>query len=121
MERTPSRLAVAMTRLAISPRLATRTDSSTPGSLQAGRHSATRDLCQRFDNPALVLVGVQAQPLERGRRLIAVDRSADHVVEGIGGPDDHAAERRRRVVSDSWPALASHQVRHMIENAGNAD
>src|SRR5215469_13527807 len=120
-DRTPSRRAVAITRLAISPRLATRTDSSTPGSLQPRRNSAPRDLGQRLDDASVVLDPVEAQPVERGSRLVPVDRPANHVIEGIGRPDDHAAERRRRVMTNSGPALAPHKLSHVIQNAGHAD
>src|SRR5215469_10982491 len=102
-----------MTRLAISPRLATRTDSSTPGSLQPGRHPATRNLGECLDDPSVVLDRVEPKSVERSRRLIPVDGPADHVVEGIGGPDDPAAQWRWRFVPDRWPTLAPHEVGHV--------
>src|SRR5271165_5083383 len=82
-ERTPSRRAVAMMRLAISPRLATRTDSSTPGSLQPGRHPAARDLSQRGDDDAVELDGIDPHPVERGGRTLPVGRATHHIVKGI--------------------------------------
>src|SRR5271155_2123751 len=95
-----------MTRLAISPRLATRTDSSTPGSLQPGRHPTAGDLRERVDDARVVLDRVEPQVVECGARPLPVGRAAYYVVECIGSPDDHAAERRRRIMAMRWPALA---------------
>src|ERR1700735_1316019 len=95
-----------MPRLAISPRLATRTDSSTPGSLQPGRHPSACDLRERLDDAGVALHRVEAQMVERGGRSVPVGRAAYHVVEGVGGPDDHAAEWRGRGLAPGGAALA---------------
>src|SRR5579875_928994 len=118
--RIPIRRAVRITRRAISPLLATSTESSTspaylPGgrasrprrASRPGRHTGTaagrasqpddrpavHDPAEGLDGAGVVLAGgVEAQPLHRGRRAGRVERAAHQVVEGVGGPDDAAAQ-----------------------------
>src|SRR5713101_4630730 len=119
MARMPIRLAVLITRRAISPRLATRTDSGTPGSLQAAHQPLPRDLAERLDHAGVVLAGgIQAQPLQRGRRAVPVGGPAHEIVEGVHRPDDLAADRRLGLVPAAWPVLAADQLGDLVQHPG---
>src|SRR5690349_24953915 len=118
----PSRRAVARTRRAISPRLATSTEFST----RAGYYGLTPpppgDLGQCLNHLGVVLGrGVQAQPFERRHRPAGLGGRADQVVEGVGGADDPAADRRLMVLAAPGPALVPHDLRHPVEHPGLVD
>src|SRR5579875_1102275 len=106
--RIPIRRAVPITRLAISTLLATSIESNTSPAYCAGSQlddrPAVHDPAEGLDGVGVVLAGgVEAQPLHRGRRAGRVERAAHQVGEGVGGPDDAAAQRRTRGWRGSQP------------------
>src|SRR5262245_29101825 len=99
--RIPIRRAVLITRLAISPRLATSTDSSirpaywVGGGLDLDDGAAIHYAVESLDRGRVVLAGrVEPEPLHRLRGPARVRRAAHQVVEGVGGLDDAAAQWR---------------------------
>src|ERR1039458_7621182 len=113
----PIRRTVLMTRRAISPRLATSTDSSTPGSLQAPRAWPSRDLAERLDHAGVVLGGsFEAQSLQRRRGPVPVGGAAHKIIEGVRCADDPAADRRLPGMPAGGAALPPDQVCDLVQH-----